>query len=115
MAERRSGRERRTRREPGARISDVEQALETVRFLRPQILAYVREYGPAAAGYFDRAIRVWYGGTLKERVAFVKLCAGNRALHGAWRIVHSAGALAAPLVPYVVRRYYRQRVPGGRE
>jgi len=114
MIERRSGPERRSRRRPFAHVSEVEHALETVRFLRPRILDYVREHGPAASAYLDAAISVWYHGTLAERVAFVKTCAANPALRGAWSIVHAAGALAAPLVPYVVRRYYRQRVPEGR-
>ncbi len=113
MFERRSGRERRVHRNPSVHVSEIEHALETVRFLRPQILEYIQAYGPASAGYFDAAIGVWYGGTLAERFAFVKSCAGNPARKDAWRIVHSAGALAAPLVPYIVRRYYRQRVPGG--
>jgi hypothetical protein len=91
--------------------SEVEHALRTVRALRPRILAYVGKYGPAAAAYFDTAIDLWYHGSLAERVSFVEACASNPALRGAWSIVHGAGALAAPLVPYIVRRYYRQRVP----
>lgn len=115
MLERRSGRDRRHRRQCLAYVSEIEQALETVRFLRPEILNYVRNHGPAAAAYFDSVIDAWYGGTLADRIAFVKSCSGNKAMADAWSIVHSAGALAAPLVPYVVRRYYGQRFPGGRE
>ena len=114
MVERRSGSERRARGHGRAQASEIEQALETVRLLRPEILKFVREYGPAAAGYFDRAIDAWYRGTLSERVRFIKSCARDKAMTRAWNIIHSAGALAAPLVPYAVRRYYGQRVPGQR-
>lgn len=112
--ERRSGTERRTRVQNRARVSEIEQALEAIRFLRPEILKFVQQYGPAAAGYFDMAINVWYRGTLSERVVFVKSCVGDPAMTRAWSIIHAAGALAAPLVPHVVRRYYGQRVPKGR-
>ena len=115
MLERRSGRDRRQHRQSLAYVSEIEQALETVRFLRPEILKYVRTYGPAAAAHFDCAIAAWYGGTLADRIAFVKSCSGNKAMAAAWSIVHTAGVLAAPLVPYVVRRYYGQRFPGERE
>lgn len=115
MLERRSGLDRRQRRQSLAYVGEIERALETVRFLRPEILKYVRTYGPSAAAYFDTVIDAWYGGTLADRIAFVKSCSGNKAMADAWSIVHSAGALAAPLVPYVVRRYYGQRFPGERE
>jgi hypothetical protein len=114
MIERRSGIERRTDGHGRARVSEVEQALETIRFLRPEILKFVQDYGAASAGYFDRVIDAWYRGSLSERVAFVRSCASDKAMTRAWRIVHAAGALAAPLVPYAVRRYYGQRVPRGR-
>lgn len=106
MIQRRSGRDRRLR--PAVEISEAEQALETVRFLRPEILEFVRRYGPAAATYLDRVIAVWIRGTFAERVAFVKTCSGDPGLSRAWDIIHAAGTLAAPLIPYAVRRYYRQ-------
>lgn len=106
MIERRSGHERRGL--PRADDSQVEQALETVRFLRPEIVEFVRAHGPASAGYFDRVISIWYDGTLEQRVAFVKTSSGDPALSRAWSIIHAAGALAAPLIAHAVRRYYRQ-------
>lgn len=106
MIERRSGRERRALPRTGA--FEVEHALETVRFLRPEILEFVRAHGAQAAAYFDRVIAIWCHGSLEERVAFVKACSGDPALCRAWSIVHAAGALAAPLIPHAVRRYYRR-------
>lgn len=106
MIERRSGRERRGF--PRGEGFEVEQALETVRFLRPEIVEFVRKHGADSALYFDRVIAVWYHGTLEQRVAFVKTSAGDPALSRAWSIVHAAGALAAPLIPHAVRWYYRQ-------
>lgn len=104
MIERRSGTDRRM--SPRARISQVEQALHAIRFLRPEILAYVREFGPPSAQYFERVIDLWYRGTLEQRAAFVAATAHDPAFARAWRIVHAAGEFAAPLIPYVVRRYY---------
>lgn len=86
----------------------MEQALETVRFLRPEIVEFVRKHGAASAAYFDRVIAIWYGGTLEQRVAFVKISSGDPALSRAWSIIHAAGAQAAPLIAHAVRRYYRQ-------
>lgn len=106
MIERRSGQDRRVQVRPRAEVSDAEQALEAIRFLRPEILKFVRDYGPAAAGHFEGVIALWYRGTLAQRVAFMTSCAGDPTLTRAWNIVHAAGALAAPLIPYVVRRYY---------
>lgn len=106
MIERRSGRERRAALQ--AEGFEVEQALETVRFLRPEITEFVREHGLDSAAYFERVIAVWYRGTLEQRVAFVKTCSNDAALSRAWSIIHAAGARAAPLIPHAVRWYYRQ-------
>lgn len=96
------------RRPVPVKVSGVEQALESILFLRPRILGFVREYGPSAAKHFESVIAVWYRGTVEQRVAFMQTCAGDPALVRAWEIVHAAGALAAPLIPYVVRGYYLQ-------
>lgn len=86
----------------------VEHALETVRFLRPEILQFVREYGAESAAYFDRVIAIWHHGSLEERVAFVRSCSDDPPLRRAWSIVHAAGKVAAPLIPHAVRWYYRK-------
>ena len=91
-----------------AQVSEIERALESILFLRPQILAFVRDHGPGAAAHFESVISLWYRGSLEQRVAFMQTCAGDPTLTRAWDIVHAAGALAAPLIPYVVRRYYGQ-------
>jgi hypothetical protein len=91
---------------------EVERALETVRFLRPEIVEFVGRHGAAAAQHLERVIAVWYGGTLQERVAFMRTCQDDPTTRAAWRIVHAAGARAAPLIPYAVRRsYYNPGVP----
>ena len=105
MIERRSGRDRRALPRTGA--FEIEHALETVRFLRPEIVEFVRAHGAASVEYFDRVIAVWCHGTLEQRVALVKACSGDPALSRAWSNIHAAGALAAPLIPHAVRWYYR--------
>jgi hypothetical protein len=100
------GQERRTQRPRFEFGDDVERALETVRFLRPEIVEFVRKHGPSAALHFERVIAVWYGGTLEERVAFMRSCQDDPTTSAAWRIIHAAGARAAPLIPYAVRRHY---------
>jgi hypothetical protein len=101
------GRERRQTQRPRFEFgSEVERALETVRFLRPEIVQFVREHGPSAALHFERVIAVWYGGTLEERVAFMRSCQDDPTIRAAWRIIHAAGARAAPLIPYAVRKHY---------
>lgn len=112
MIERRAGPERRVA--PRAEVSEIEQALETVRFLRPEIVEFVRKHGAQSAAYFDRVISVWYHGTLEQRVAFVKMCSDDPALSRAWSIVHAAGMLASPLILHAVRRYYQQGVVDAR-
>jgi hypothetical protein len=108
LHERRRGeRRQRLRTTPDRRA--VENALAKIGLLRERIKAFVAEQGSGSVPYFDRAVRQWYG-PLEDRVALIRACGSDRALEEAWRIVHAAGYNAAPLVSYVVRYYFGQRV-----
>ncbi len=87
----------------------MEGALGKIGLLRERIKAFVAEHGSDSVGYFDRAVRQWYG-PMHDRVALIRACGNDPALEEAWRIVHAAGYSAAPLVSYVVRYHFGQQI-----
>lgn len=98
-------------RRPGAErpvLSSEQADLESIRFLREEIKAFVARHGPDAAAYFERALREWYG-PFDLRPKLLTACAEDPGLHAAWRIVHAAGYRAASLLPMLVRHYYGAR------
>jgi hypothetical protein len=108
LQERRRGERRQSARSTPDRRA-VENALGKIGLLRERIKAFVAEHGHGSIAYFDRAVTQWYG-PLEDRVALIRACGNDRALEEAWRIVHAAGYNAAPLVSYVVRYYYGERI-----
>jgi hypothetical protein len=102
--ERRQGERRKSlRRGPDRRL--LEGALGTPGLLRERIAAFVRKYGAESMDYMDRAVRDWYG-PLENRTALIEACSTDAGLEEARRLVHAAGFRAAPLLPYVLRRYF---------
>lgn len=95
----------RERRSGMPSVGAEELALESIRFLRGDIKAFVARHGHRAAAYFERAVREWYG-PIEGRVALLDACAADTDLHQAWKIVHAAGYRASSLLPLVVRHYY---------
>jgi hypothetical protein len=87
----------------------IEGALAKVGVLRDRIKGFVAQHGHRSAAYFEIAAHQWYG-PLEARVALLNACRHDAALEEAWRIVHAAGYQAAPLVSYVVRNYYGERI-----
>lgn len=104
ISERRQGERRQSlRRGPDRRI--LEGALGTPGQLRERISVFIRRYGTASIGYMERAVRDWYG-PLENRTALLEACSDDPGLEEARSLVHAAGCRAAPLLPYVIRRYY---------
>lgn len=87
----------------------IEGALGKIGLLRQRIKAFVAEHGDRSPSYFERAVRDWYG-PVEARMALLDACRNDGALEEAWSIVHAAGYRAAPLVTYVVRHYYGERI-----
>ena len=104
ITERRLGERRQSlRRGPDRRI--LEGALGTPGLLRERIAVFIRRYGPSSLRYMERAVRDWYG-PLEDRTALIEACSEDPGLEEARRLVHAAGCRAAPLLPYVIRRYF---------
>jgi len=104
LHDRRQGERRKSlRRGPDRRL--LEGALSTPGLLRERIAAFIRKHGVASLGYMDRAVRDWYG-PLEDRTALLEACSTDPGLEEARRLVHAAGCRAAPLLPYVIRRYF---------
>ena len=104
ISEQRQGERRQSlRRGPDRRA--LEGALGTPGLLREGIAAFIRRHGTASLGYMERAVRDWYG-PLEDRTALLEACSGDPGLEEARRLVHAAGCRAAPLLPYVIRRYF---------
>lgn len=103
--ERRLQGERRLSLRPDPDRRALEGALGRPGLLRERIKEFVHKCGPASVHYFDRAVREWYG-PLDGRAALLDACRDDATLEEAWSIVHAAGAQSAPLVPYIVRRYF---------
>lgn len=104
LHDRRRGERRKSlRRGPDRRL--LEGALSTPGLLRERITVFIRTYGSASLGYMERAVRDWYG-PLENRTALIEACSADPGLEEARLLVHAAGCRAAPLLPYVIRRYF---------
>lgn len=103
----REGRDRRSRVEP-VQVDALDSALEGLRFLSAEVKAYVHRYGRTSIAHFDRVIAEWYG-PLEARSRLLEACKHDAAIAQAFTIVHAAGFRAAPLLPYILRRYFGER------
>jgi hypothetical protein len=103
----REGTDRRRPVEP-VQVDALDSALEGLRFLSVEIKAYVSRYGRTSIAHFDRVIAEWYG-PLEARTRLLEACQDDAAVAQAFSIVHAAGFRAAPLLPYILRRYFGER------